>query len=823
MKKEIPFIKRILQYSRIFSLTLVLITLTSIANGQIDNYNFTQGTFTLKNYGNFSLPWAEISSITATLGSQQTQTQDSLTNGNPLKVIYTGDTPIGSTASSDTGLGYPIGFNFVYHGESFDRVAISGNGYIKLGHSGQSIVLKNDSTAGAIFDGNIIHQNIISAFQTNASILNGYISNQSSASVLIGNVGLPGNRIFIAQYNCIIFLNGGANVVNLPFQIQLFENNDSIRIVYQTLYDYGTLSTSGAVGITDGNGNYNNRSVINGVNTWTTSTSGTSATDLCDFTYLFGPQGSNTQNLVYTWMPPVFTATAPTCPEAYFFVDQYYHGGIGYGGDGNFYSPIDNNINVTTNPIIYWSDESLSSHQVTTYDVYLDTDNPPNIEVASNLTTTSFTPPMLAPNTKYYLNIVSKNASGKDSSCVGSFITNSARQYCNTLPEGDGFTSSFSINTLSYVATTANALTYDFPDTVPYITTLKRDTSYTFSAMLASPNPINPWGNAQLRVFIDFNQDGDFDDPGEAIVGGSGGPNAPLTFSIPIPDTAKLGQTIMRVCSKNSADIDPFGSGSCGSYTEGGSQNFIITITPSTNCQSFNLNPIINNVACYDQSNGDINLNLSGGITPYNIVWADGSSTDIVRNNLSKGIYQATIIDANNCEVATPLIALIQPSTLVIDTSTSNKITYVFGSGGTSPYTFLWNNGDTSSNTSNFVAGTYSITVTDSHGCDTTLQNIIVESNSVSPPPPVDSVSDSSTNIIVYPNPTSRIIYLKSQKLQKIQVEVLNEQGRLMQDGDYNVGPNNTASIDMALYAGGIYFLKVIDNNSTNIVKVIKE
>jgi hypothetical protein len=237
------------------------------------------------------------------------------------------------------------------------------------------------------------------------------------------------------------------------------------------------------------------------------------------------------------------------------------------------------------------------------------------------------------------------------------------------------------------------------------------------------------------------------------------------------------------------------------------------------------INPVITNVNCYGQNNGSINLNAAGGATPYTINWTDGSTTDKI-TNLTKGIYQATVTDANSCEIGTPLIPVLQPAALSVDTATgSNYITTVLASGGTAPYSYLWNNGDTSSNSSNLAAGTYSVTVTDAHGCDTTMQNIIIKQTTTGtippPPPPVDSVKDSSVNIIVYPNPTSGIVYIQSQTQQTAYIQVVSEQGKIMEEGNYTINTSAT-SINIASFSAGIYFLKIVGDKSTRVVKIIK-
>ena len=48
-------------------------------------------------------------------------------------------------------------------------------------------------------------------------------------------------------------------------------------------------------------------------------------------------------------------------------------------------------------------------------------------------------------------------------------------------------------------------------------------------------------------------------------------------------------------------------------------------------------------------------------------------------------------------------------------------------SGGTPPYSYLWNTGDSTSSLSNLAAGTYQVTVTDASGCVADNQVVITE------------------------------------------------------------------------------------------------
>lgn len=78
------------------------------------------------------------------------------------------------------------------------------------------------------------------------------------------------------------------------------------------------------------------------------------------------------------------------------------------------------------------------------------------------------------------------------------------------------------------------------------------------------------------RVFIDYNQDGDFTDAGESLGGGSGTGSVKKSFTV--PSTAKSGATRMRI-------IMHYGSArtnTCGSYTDGEVEDYTVNITGGT-------------------------------------------------------------------------------------------------------------------------------------------------------------------------------------------------------------------------------------------------
>ncbi|WP_417352623.1 T9SS type A sorting domain-containing protein [Flavobacterium alkalisoli] len=129
------------------------------------------------------------------------------------------------------------------------------------------------------------------------------------------------------------------------------------------------------------------------------------------------------------------------------------------------------------------------------------------------------------------------------------------------------------------------------------------------------------------------------------------------------------------------------------------------------------------NVACNGGGNGAATINVNGGTAPYTYVWNTGSTSQTIAG-LSAGSYSVTITDANGCQLVRNA-TITQPSPLFIAAgqvnptcvSSNNGTASVTAYGGTAPYTYLWSTGATTTTISNLAAGSYTVFVTDAHGC----------------------------------------------------------------------------------------------------------
>jgi hypothetical protein len=134
---------------------------------------------------------------------------------------------------------------------------------------------------------------------------------------------------------------------------------------------------------------------------------------------------------------------------------------------------------------------------------------------------------------------------------------------------------------------------------------------------------------------------------------------------------------------------------------------------------------------CFGANNGEIVLSATGGTGVYSYSWVGiPLQTDSFDYNLYSGTYIVYVSDTNNCRDTVSTV-LLQPSQVAIslvriDSVTCNGLSNgrieVSASGGTVGYNYNINGGATQTNGvfSGLVAGSYTISVQDANGCDTT-------------------------------------------------------------------------------------------------------
>ena len=152
------------------------------------------------------------------------------------------------------------------------------------------------------------------------------------------------------------------------------------------------------------------------------------------------------------------------------------------------------------------------------------------------------------------------------------------------------------------------------------------------------------------------------------------------------------------------------------------------------------------NVSCHGGSNGTATVIAAGGTSPYAYVWNPSGQTNTTATGLTAGSYTVTVTDHNGCS-ATASITITQPTALTATISATTNASCnggtgtatVTAAGGTTNYTYAWTpSGGTNAMGTGLTAGSYTVTVTDAHGCTATASVTITQ-------PPILTATISAT------------------------------------------------------------------------------
>jgi len=156
------------------------------------------------------------------------------------------------------------------------------------------------------------------------------------------------------------------------------------------------------------------------------------------------------------------------------------------------------------------------------------------------------------------------------------------------------------------------------------------------------------------------------------------------------------------------------------------------------------VNEVVTNSNC-NQTNGSINLTISGGSPPFSYSWNNGQLTEDLLN-IGAGGYVVTITDNKGCQairayavsnISGP-VATISASSNVTCSGNCNGTASVSVSGGSGFFQYQWSSTpvQTSATATNLCVGLYGVTVTDiTTGCSAVAGTTITE------PMPMDVLS----------------------------------------------------------------------------------
>jgi serine protease len=240
----------------------------------------------------------------------------------------------------------------------------------------------------------------------------------------------------------------------------------------------------------------------------------------------------------------------------------------------------------------------------------------------------------------------------------------------------------------------------------------------------------------------------------------------------------------------------------------------------------------IQDVKCYGDNTGSVQLTVSGGSPNYYFDWHNSSISSVISPNLPAGTHILTLSDAHACSL-TDTILVNQPDKLALTvnhvsddtTGTGKGSVTVSLSGGTLPYIYLWDDSLTqnSSTASSLFAKTYTVSVTDKNNCPIS-QEVIVAGKPETNKNAVEENDPAKYNMSVFPNPATNYFFIEFELSESgtIDLSMYDESGKKVKqilNGNFNKGSYKTLVYSDDLGAG-YYFYRLKTSTSSAAGKV---
>ena len=266
--------------------------------------------------------------------------------------------------------------------------------------------------------------------------------------------------------------------------------------------------------------------------------------------------------------------------------------------------------------------------------------------------------------------------------------------YCSSVPIYNQYTTIEFIRLIGDSDTISNntiGVCDTYEDYTTMSTNLTVGQSYSMRVNLGWCTQNFGWDDA-AKIFIDWNIDGDFDDPDEEvhIIGPNLTPST-NTFTFSVPTSALSGTTRMRVVAQNQSYNNPstMAFGPCDSTVWFGATE-------------------------------DYSLVINAPSISATYLWNNGDTTSITAG-LATGSYWCTVSDSNNCSSITDTILITEPSAITVSSSTTN-VSCNGGNDGTATLTLSGGTGTLSAdwgttNPNALSAGAHIFNISDSNNC----------------------------------------------------------------------------------------------------------
>ena len=253
--------------------------------------------------------------------------------------------------------------------------------------------------------------------------------------------------------------------------------------------------------------------------------------------------------------------------------------------------------------------------------------------------------------------------------------------------------------------------------------------------------------------------------------------------------------------------------------------SYDLIVTDNNDCNSDTLTIIITepallqsditstDVLCFGDNTGTAVVSVTGGTAPYSEDWLGEDPMQ-----LSQGSYTVNITDANGC-VASSEVVISQPTNLSASISLNGDQMSASASGGTPPYSYVWqfygNQQGTSTTLDLTDDGTYTLVVTDANGCQDIDEEFYERQDET-----VSIAVLSGLSIQLYPNPATTYFVLEAEGLSSVTdytVELVDVRGKIV----YEQALEKQLVINTSHLAKGVYMLMIADEENIFNKKIV--
>lgn len=236
---------------------------------------------------------------------------------------------------------------------------------------------------------------------------------------------------------------------------------------------------------------------------------------------------------------------------------------------------------------------------------------------------------------------------------------------------------------------------------------------------------------------------------------------------------------------------------------------------------------VVKKEVCPNDSTGNLTA-VVNGIGQYSYLWSNGSTTKSI-SYYDKGIYTVSVtggvcdgivLKSKRIVTLKPIIFMQTRSEPTCATCCNGAVYGGFSTGGTPPYTYLWNDGNTNASRTDFCVGKYVLVITDANGCTATIQKHFGKNLKVG-----DQDESAIVELQVSHNPGNGFVNLNLETIsaQSLSFTVVDLVGKVLFSELINTtAGENSIPLDFSALPSGIYFLNFKNESISKNIKFVK-